>query len=334
MSSTQAAYLTDLISEYWDKEKLTVYSTPNPPEGWQTNLLFNTGWYLGGIKKDCDGHPPVVNGHHTSWAVLVLNGMATDAESLNHNHRLQLAFDVVNSKIYMRRGWMSENTWADKWDEVGSVADRSITENKLTSSLTSLINETAAKAHAHENKSLLDGITAEDIQKWNNPFQIDKGHMSFKGEITYVGEVYNFEEGDTFFNPTTQTFWIADKDSTADMGGFTWGTFITESSVMPEETKENFINFYFKQITFKDLGSVRNSYSVKAGNIAFFADDTGKNITDGGYDGIFIDDIALKKLFCLPTTEYDEKRVVFTDIFDFCTASVNALNASFSPIIY
>ncbi len=122
MSSTDKAYLTDLIDQHWGRGYLPVYTTPEPAEGWQTNWLFDDGWYLGGIKKDCGGHPPVIRDNHTSWAVLVLNRMATDAESLNRNHRLQIAWDLVNSKVYMRRGWMSTNTWADKWDEVG--ADR------------------------------------------------------------------------------------------------------------------------------------------------------------------------------------------------------------------
>ncbi len=120
MSSTDKAYLTDLIDQHWGRGYLPVYTTPEPAEGWQTNWLFDDGWYLGGIKKDCGGHPPVLKDNHTSWAVLVLNRMATDADSLNHNHRLQIAWDLVNSKVYMRRGWMNANTWADKWDEVGA----------------------------------------------------------------------------------------------------------------------------------------------------------------------------------------------------------------------
>jgi len=119
MSSTDKAYLTDLINEYWGSEKLPMYTTPNTDTGWQVNWCRDTGWYLGGLQKDCGGHPPVLNDNHTSWAVLVLNGMATDAASLNKNHRVQIAFDVVNSKLYMRRGWMSANTWADTWTEVG-----------------------------------------------------------------------------------------------------------------------------------------------------------------------------------------------------------------------
>ncbi len=103
----------------------------NLPNGWQVNWCRDNGIYVGGIQKDCGGHPPVINNNHTSWVVITLNGMSTDADSLNHNHRLQIAFDLVNSKIYMRRGWMSANTWANNWDEVGKIADGSITTDKL-----------------------------------------------------------------------------------------------------------------------------------------------------------------------------------------------------------
>ena len=150
MSSTDKAYLSDLINAYWKKDKLDVFNTPDPAEGWQTNWLFNTGVYLGGIKKDCGGHPPVVNDNHTSWVIMVFNGMATDAQSLNRNHRVQIAFDVVNSKIYMRRGWMSANTWADAWSEVGSQiveskSDIVFVEDTTTLKLDENIKEIVAK---------------------------------------------------------------------------------------------------------------------------------------------------------------------------------------------
>lgn len=116
MSSTDKAYLTDLINEYWDKNKLPVYPNPDPIEGWMCNWCRDDGIYLGGLKKDCGGHPPVLNDNHTSWVLMVFNGMATDHNTLNRNHRLQIAFDLVNSKIYMRRGWISSNEWAD-WSE-------------------------------------------------------------------------------------------------------------------------------------------------------------------------------------------------------------------------
>lgn len=121
-SSTAAAYLSDLINVYWGKDHLRVFPTPTPNEGWQVNWLFDQGWYLGGIKKDCGGHPPVINNNHTSWAVLVLNGMNTGENGgINRNHRVQIAFDLVNSRIYMRRGWMSSNTWAGEWTDVAAI---------------------------------------------------------------------------------------------------------------------------------------------------------------------------------------------------------------------
>lgn len=155
MSSTDKAYLSDLINEYWTKDKLNVYNTPDPYNGWQTNWLFDTGIYLGGIKKDCGGHPPVINENHTSWVIMVFNGMATDADSLNRNHRVQIAFDVVNSKIYMRRGWMSSNTWADSWTAVGQSAAESKSDTVfVTDSATVALDENVKEIVAEGNVNL------------------------------------------------------------------------------------------------------------------------------------------------------------------------------------
>lgn len=198
MSSTDKAYLTDLIDSYWGKERLPVYPTPDPQEGWQTNWLFNTGWYLGGIKKDCGGHPPVLNDNHTSWAILVLNGMATDAESLNHNHRVQIAFDVVNSRIYMRRGWMSSNEWAANWDDVGAVKDASITLGKLSSDVMTVLGDVAEISHTHKNKELLDSITSiEDIC----------GKESSVGKFVVLNEggEYAYEKGAIYYTDHIDT---------------------------------------------------------------------------------------------------------------------------------
>ncbi len=156
MSSTDKAYLSDLINTYWGTDKLTVFNTPDPVEGWQTNWLFDTGIYLGGIKKDCGGHPPVVNDNHTSWVIMVFNGMATDAQSLNRNHRIQIAFDVVNSKIYMRRGWMSSKTWANEWSEVGGQIAESkerviFVQGTATVALDENIEEVVAKGEINLN---------------------------------------------------------------------------------------------------------------------------------------------------------------------------------------
>lgn len=100
--------------------KMPIYTDNEGVQGnWLVNWLFNDGWYLGGITADCDGHPPILNGNGTSWAILVLNGMNTGDG--NYNHRLQVAFDLVNSKIYMRRGWISARTWADAWTDVAGT---------------------------------------------------------------------------------------------------------------------------------------------------------------------------------------------------------------------
>ncbi len=64
MSSTDKAYLTDLINAYWNKEKLPMYTTPDPVEGWQCNWLFDTGWYLGGIKIEALKNPTTPGNKH------------------------------------------------------------------------------------------------------------------------------------------------------------------------------------------------------------------------------------------------------------------------------
>ena len=112
-------------------EHLPLHPEPDPAEGWMVNWLFENGWYLGGIKKDCGSHPPVVGENHTSWVVLVLNGMNTGENgNINRNHRVQIAWDLVNSKCYMRRGWMSANTWADSWQELGGLGGQTVATDK------------------------------------------------------------------------------------------------------------------------------------------------------------------------------------------------------------
>lgn len=107
-----------------------LYNSDGVQGNWLVNWLFDDGWYLGGITADCGGHPPILNDNGTSWAILVLNGMNTG--DANYNHRLQVAFDLVNSKIYMRRGWMSADSWADSWTDVSGVTRKNtITETGL-----------------------------------------------------------------------------------------------------------------------------------------------------------------------------------------------------------
>ena len=120
MSSTDKAYLSDLLA-HWGKRYIPVYNTPTEVDaGWTSGYLVNwcreTGWYLGGFAKNCGGHPPVVNDNHTSWILLVLIGQVKDGV---YPHALQVAFDLSNGLMYMRKGWLDENSavsgWADSW---------------------------------------------------------------------------------------------------------------------------------------------------------------------------------------------------------------------------
>lgn len=231
MSSSDKAYLTDLISNYWNKEKLPMYTTPDPAEGWMVNWLFDTGWYLGGIKKECGGHPPVQSNNYTSWAILVLNGMNTEPEGINHNHRLQIAFDVVNSRIYMRRGWISENTWADEWTDAGAVTAGSVSFGNLSEALQSEI--TALESKAEElNESLtahaaLPHFCWDFISERNCSYFYDGNFKFKKGQVFIVEEDFTFYYyRDASVNLHIGDLIVALKDWSSELTSETsWGLF-------------------------------------------------------------------------------------------------------------
>ncbi len=134
MSSTMAAYLTDLINAFWEKTKLDCFYDNEHMCNW----LREDGVYLGGLKTDCGGHPPYVGGNTTNFIVIVLNNKANDINP--NNHRIQIAFDLSNiGKVYVRKGWVSNNTWGD-WIEFGKIADGTITMAMLESTLQTKIN--------------------------------------------------------------------------------------------------------------------------------------------------------------------------------------------------
>lgn len=166
MSSTMAAYLTDLINQFWGKGKghLPVYlhSTeinPDWKDGYLINWVTADGIYMGGIKKDCGGHPPVVNENHTSWAFIVLNGVA---ETGVYPHRLCIAFDISNYRILLRKGWHGGQNWADDWYEVGTIADGTIVESMLSEAVKTKIDgyETRIKALETETETLNSNIAS------------------------------------------------------------------------------------------------------------------------------------------------------------------------------
>lgn len=159
MSATDKAYLTDLINSFWGKRVIPVYNSPTEvaadwTDGNLVNWCRDTGWYLGGFKKECGGHPPVVNDNHTSWALLVLVGTVRDGA---YPHALQIAFDLSNCLMYMRKGWLDSNSavsgWAETWTQIGGMSeigeasvttekikDGAITTDKLSQEVKDVIN--------------------------------------------------------------------------------------------------------------------------------------------------------------------------------------------------
>lgn len=111
MSASDKVNLNTLLNA----NNLKVYNhatelTADWTDGYLVNWCRDTGLYLGGIAEGCGGHPPVVNNNNTSWALLTLNGTYSDGFC---PHRLQIAFDLSNCLLYLRKGWQSSGTWAD-----------------------------------------------------------------------------------------------------------------------------------------------------------------------------------------------------------------------------
>lgn len=192
MSSTDKAYLTDLINSFWGKRYIPVYNSPTEVSAdWTSGLLINwcreTGWYLGGFAENCGGHPPVVNNNNTSWILLVLVGAVKTGV---FPHALQIAFDLANGLMYMRKGWLDGNSavsgWATDWTQVGGMSeieDGSVTEDKLADGAVTedkLADEAVTRAklseslkawcdisHTHVNQSALNEISEDKITRWD-----------------------------------------------------------------------------------------------------------------------------------------------------------------------
>jgi hypothetical protein len=153
-SSTQAAYLTDLIDSYWGIDSLRVF--PAASGGHMVNWCRDTGVYVGGLKSNCGGHPPVLNNNQASWLLMVFNSISTNATDTSYNHRMQIAIDLVNSRIYLRRGWISSNEWSE-WVDSALVQDESITESKLSADLKKRITNSESEISALSSR--MSGVT-------------------------------------------------------------------------------------------------------------------------------------------------------------------------------
>lgn len=157
--------LAECLAMYLKGQYMPVYHCKDSDNadmhnGWLANWCRSNGWYIGGLGPDCGGHPPYVNGNKTSWALCVIDGIKTEEGANGYNHRLQIAFDLVNSLVYMRRGWASDNTWAGSWSKVGGIAEGSIEEAMLAAALRERLNTLTSHL---SNKSNPHGVTAAQV---------------------------------------------------------------------------------------------------------------------------------------------------------------------------
>ncbi len=168
MSSTDKAYLTDLINSFWGKTHIPVRhckdsTDANMKNGWLVNWCREDGWYIGGLGADCVNHPPYTGGNKVNWLLLVVNGMKGAENEDWYNLRVQIAFDIKNSLIYMRRGWISGNTWTtdgtDGWTKVGAVPNAT---------------QSGAGLMSAEDKKKLDGLGAPSICLGTSKITVDK----------------------------------------------------------------------------------------------------------------------------------------------------------------
>lgn len=157
--------------------------------------------------------------------------------------------------------------------------------------LQSAVNEVKEDAHTHDNKTVLDEITSVKVAGWNKAAEASSNHISYQGETTDIYSIHDFKSGYMYFDAEKSTLWIANRDSSEYYDGvLNWGVIETDGSVMPEETKTALRDFFFRSI---DLG-IKTDSNHRSGYLAFFADDTGEILTDGGTDGISIGNVALK----------------------------------------
>ena len=82
--------------------------------------------------------------------------------------------------------------------DLGTLASKStVTESDLDSSLKEKVNAASEGNHSHNNKTVLDGITASDVSNWNSA--ASKGHI-FVGGTTQPAGMSN---GDVWFKEIT-----------------------------------------------------------------------------------------------------------------------------------
>lgn len=98
------------LHQHYDKQYATIFRKSGD-DAWLVNWCKEDGWYVGGFGPDCGGHPPYTadadgNLNKTSWLLLVMNNFKTAQGEDGTNHRVQIAWDLVHGKSYLRRGWI------------------------------------------------------------------------------------------------------------------------------------------------------------------------------------------------------------------------------------
>ncbi len=182
VSGSWIKFLTEeFFNASWGKRYMPVFhcKDTDSPDGWMVNWCRDTGVYIGGIKKDCGGHPPVLNNNHTSWVIAVYSGIKTENGASDYNHRMQIAYDTVNAIAYIRRGWISTNEWAG-WVKVGKIADGSIVTSMLSNLCVteSKIATGAVTTGKYANKSITMAKLSEELQTLLN------GHTNQIGSLS------------------------------------------------------------------------------------------------------------------------------------------------------
>ncbi len=218
VSGSWIKFLTEeFINASWGKRYMPVFhcKDSDDPKGWLVNWCRDTGIYIGGIQKDCGAHPPVLNGNHTSWVIVVYSGIKTENGASDYGHRMQIAYDTVNAAAYIRRGWVSSNEWAG-WVKVGKIADGSITESMLSEDLKNKLNDLKLLGEATPTAigalSDLNTVSKENIVGAVNEVKEDASTaVKVKGDIGRAWDVTSDDKtinGQHIMDCTLKPGWI------------------------------------------------------------------------------------------------------------------------------
>ena len=71
--------------------------------------------------------------------------------------------------------------------KVDKVGGKGLSTNDLTSALKTSYDGAVSKAHTHSNKTVLDGITADDIEAWDAKADVGHTHSGYVSSVTTSG---------------------------------------------------------------------------------------------------------------------------------------------------